>query len=114
MKITLLILGFFTIYFVQTPNMTGKWIGFLKIPTGDSIKMIYNFQVKGEKLFGSMQGPEGTGSIEDGKIKDSLFSFIIQGTKTASNSGKYYGDSIGDDISLTGGMKFHVTLRRTE
>jgi hypothetical protein len=114
MKITLFILGFFTIYFVQTPSMSGKWKGFLKIPTGDSIKLIYNFQVKGEKLFGSMQGPDGIGAIEDGKIKDSVFSFIITGNKVATNSGKYYGDSVGLDVALTGGMKYHLTLKRTE
>jgi len=100
MKITLLVLSFFTIYFVQTLNMTGKWVGTMRFPTSDSVKLIFDFRVKGEKLFGNMQGPDGTGVIEDGKIKDSLFSFVIQGTKTANNSGKYYGDSIGYGYNL--------------
>jgi hypothetical protein len=114
MKISLLAVSFFATYFLQTPGMSGKWVGFLKAPNGMSVQMIYDFQVEGQVLTGSQQGPDGTLTIEDGKIKDSLFSFTATGLQSAYQSGKYYGDSISLNVVLANGMNFHLTLKRTE
>jgi hypothetical protein len=114
MKIALLAVSLFTTYFLQTPSMTGKWAGLLKAPNGMLVQLIYDFQIKGENLTGSMQGPDGSGPITDGKMKDSVFSFSMAGLQTAYQSGKYYGDSIILNIALESGANFHLTLKRTE
>lgn len=94
-------------------DMSGKWSGFMRIPTGDSIKVTYDFKVDGQILTGNVQGPDGTVDITDGKIIDSLFSFTVSGAAEGEvhQTGKYYGDSVSTDLVIHS-VKFHLKLTR--
>ncbi len=116
-KITPLIITIISLSFCipYLMDISGKWSGFMKIPTGDSVKMIYDFKQNGEKLTGSVQGPDGTLPISDGIIKDSVFSFALAGQAEGAmvQTGKFYGDSISTDLEIHG-MKFHLKLLKVQ
>jgi hypothetical protein len=103
--------GLISLCFASLPDMTGSWSGYLKKPDGDSTNLVYHFVEKGEKLFGSSDGPNGSLEISDGKIKDSLFSFHLHGNRDLYNTGKFYGDSIDLAVDPTG-INLHIKLKR--
>jgi len=92
-------------------DMTGKWKGYLKAPSGDSTVFTYVFKVDGEKLFGTAYGPDGSLPITDGIIKDSVFSFSLTGQRTVDVTGKYFGDIINMNFDPKG-RNLHMTLKR--
>ena len=52
--------------------------------------------------------------INDGTIKGNAFTFnVIVNNMEIDHSGKFYGDSVGVDISL-GEAKSHATLTRAQ
>jgi hypothetical protein len=107
-------IGLLAIGFIQMPNITGKWFGYLKFPNGDSAKFVYDFKVKEDELSGSMTGPDGTVAIEGGTIKDSIFRFYVYGMRgEIFGVGRYYGDSIGMNLD-TSRMFLHVSLKRLQ
>ena len=100
--------------FAIAADLTGKWTGNINIPNGPSVPLSYNFKVDGEKLTGSMEGPDGTVDIEDGKIKGQDFSFKIVGKSgDLLQTGKYFGDSTTIDFTARS-MNFHIKLHRVQ
>jgi hypothetical protein len=95
-------------------DLSGKWKGTLHLP-GRDMPLAYNFKVDGEKLTGTVEGPDGTVDIDKGTIKDNQLEFdvTIPSGDIIHHTGKYYVDSTTVDL-LINDQKFHVKLLRVQ
>jgi len=95
-------------------DLTGKWTGTLNTPNG-GFPLTYNFKVDGEKLTGTVEGPDGPVNIDSGIIKNADFKFniTISSGETLHNTGKYYGDSTTIEFEAMG-QKMHMKLLRAK
>lgn len=106
-----LLFGFF-FAFATIKNLNGKWTGQLKTDGAEDYTLFYNFKIEGDELTGTAKTPKGFLPINDGKITGDSFSFnVLINNLEIDHSGKFYGDSVGVDLSL-GDQKAHVTLKR--
>lgn len=113
MATALLLFCFFT-GFATIENMNGKWTGLLKTDQGDEYPLMYNFRIDGNHLTGTAKTPKGDMPINDGTLNGSTFTFnVVVNGMEVDHSGKFYGDSVGVDISL-GDAKSHATLKRAD
>jgi hypothetical protein len=105
----------FVICLAMSASMEGRWAGSLKAPDGNPYPLFYNFKVNGNHLSGtavSFTGQEV--DIEDGKIDGDKFTFSLPLRPAAvPHEGKFYGDSIGVDLTVHN-EKFHVVLTRSK
>jgi hypothetical protein len=109
----LLVLCFF-VGSAAIENMNGKWTGLLKTDNGDDYTLLYNFKIDGSELTGTARTPKGVLPINDGKVTGDSFSFnVVINNLEIDHSGKFYGDSVGVDLSL-GDQKAHATLKRAQ
>jgi len=109
-----LLLYCFFVGFTTIENLTGKWTGRLKTEQGDEYPLLYNFKIEGDQLTGTAKTPKGDMPINDGKIEGSAFTFnVVVAGMEIEHSGKFYGDSVGVDISL-GDARSHATLKRDQ
>jgi hypothetical protein len=89
-------------------DITGDWIGVVKVPDGD-IQLTCKLKADGDKLTGSIVSPYGEIPITDGRVTGNIFSFKVEiGENVIEQHGKLYGDSIvvkgvfrGSDIQHT-------------
>lgn len=110
--ITSLLLCCFLISFGTIANLNGKWAGLLKTDQGNEFPLLYNFKIDGDQLTGTAKTPQGDMPINDGKITNGTFTFnVVVGSLEIDHAGKFYGDSVGVDISLDD-IKSHATLKR--
>jgi hypothetical protein len=111
---TALLLFCFFVSFATIENLNGKWTGLLKTDQRDECPLVYNFKISGDQLTGTAITPKGDMPINDGTIKGNAFTFnVIVNNMEIDHSGKFYGDSVGVDISL-GEAKSHATLTRAQ
>lgn len=96
-------------------DLTGKWVGSVKGPDGDSeFELTYNLKAEGNVLTGNLTSQMGDIPITEGKIDGDKFSFKISfGDMAIVNKGKYYGDSITVDSDF-GGQTQHIRLKRSK
>ena len=107
----LLLLCFFAAL-AAIENLNGKWTGLLKTDQGDEYPLLYNFKIDGNQITGTAKTPKGDMPINDGKITGDRFTFnVIIGNMEINHSGRFYGDSVGVDLSL-GDVRSHATLKR--
>ena len=102
-------------------DLTGKWTGDMPGRGGDTTPTTFTFKVDGEKLTGSMTGPQGDIALQDGKVAGSQVSF----TTTLDFGGGdpikilYKGTVSGDQIKMTrereggGGTPREFTIKRS-
>jgi hypothetical protein len=87
-------------------DLTGKWLGTMQTPDGQSLEINFNFQVSGEKLTGTVASSYGEEQISEGTVKDGAISFVV-----LAGGGQfkivYKGKLAGEDL------KFNVTLGDT-
>ncbi|MDB4922659.1 hypothetical protein [Mucilaginibacter sp.] len=104
----------FMVCFAIVADITGKWSGTIVSPDGQNIPVTYNFKVDGEKLTGTADSPQGSITIDNGKIKgDSLsFKVTVDGSDYA-HTGKVYTDSCAMNIDF-GGQMVHFTIKRAD
>jgi hypothetical protein len=94
-------------------SLNGKWTGVLKTDGGDEYPLLYNFKIDGDQLTGTAKTPKGILPINDGKVTGDTFTFNVSiNHMEIDHSGKFYGDSVGVDLSL-GDQKAHATLKKT-
>ncbi len=97
-------------------DLSGKWIGLLKTPDGNSLIIHVVFKVDSDKLTGTTfaEGDPGPLDIREGKIKGNNFSFQVtnQDGTVIPVEGKYVaqGDSVSVNFENEG--KFHLTFKR--
>ena len=95
-------------------ELTGKWTGIIKMTDGTDIPLTYLFKVDGEKLTGSITTEQSEMPMYEGKINGNDFSFKVDVNGTpVTNTGKFYGDSVGVDAVLNG-IKLHAKLLRAD
>lgn len=110
--ITALLLCCFFTGFATIENLNGSWTGFLKTDQGAEYPLLYNFKIDGNQLTGTAKTPKGEMPINDGTIKGDTFTFnVIVNNLEIDHTGRFYGDSVGVDISL-GDTRSHATLIR--
>ncbi len=111
---TTLLMCCFLVGFGTVETLTGKWTGLLKTDQGDEYQLLYKFKIDGAELTGTAKTPKGDMPINDGKITGDTFTFnVVVNNMEIDHSGKFYGDSVGVDLSL-GDIKSHVTLQRAQ
>ena len=111
---TALLLFCFFAGFATIENLNGRWTGVLKTDQGDEYPLAYNFKIDDGQLTGTAKTPKGDMPINDGVITGSAFTFnVIVNNMEIEHSGKFYGDSVGVDISL-GDARSHATLKRAQ
>ena len=83
-------------------DVTGKWVAEVPGREGQSMQMIFNFKVEGDKLTGTISTPRGESPISDGKIQGDEISFV-QVIEFGGNQMKfiYKGKVSGDEIRFT-------------
>ena len=83
-------------------DISGKWAGDMPGRGGDMTATTFNFKVDGEKLTGTMTGPQGDIPLQEGKVAGSAISFSTT-LDFGGNSIKilYKGTVSGDQIKMT-------------
>jgi len=112
--ITVMMSVCFLAFSQATGDLNGKWTGLLKTDEGREFPLLYDFKIQGNQLTGTAKTPDGDRPINDGKIEGTDFTFNVAiGKMVIEHSGKFYGDSVGVDLSL-GDQSSHATLKREE
>jgi len=99
-------------------TVTGTWTGDMKTPDGNGFSLTFTFTQDGDKLTGSIAGPQGDPiAIADGKVTGDKITFNVSfnGT-TIHHEGTIDGDEIklttkSDDGNFPGG---EMTLKRSK
>jgi hypothetical protein len=83
-------------------DISGKWTGDMPGRGGDTTSTTFTFKVEGEKLTGSMTGPQGDIPLQEGQVSGSQVSFSTT-LDFGGNSVKilYKGTVSGDQIKMT-------------
>ena len=63
---------------VASADFNGRWKGKTERPDGTSIDLVYNLKVEKDKLTGTIEGPRGKMTIEDGKVSGEAFTFSVK------------------------------------
>ena len=87
---------------VQAADVTGKWTGSVPTRDGGTREATFNFKQDGEKLTGTMTGPQGDIELKDGAVKGDDVSFNVA-LSFGGNDVKliYKGKVAGDEIKFT-------------
>jgi len=93
-------------------SLTGKWVGPLHTPDGNTTEVEYNFATDGSKITGKTESVFGSAIIENAKLEgdDLTFNINLNGLDLPHKA-KIYADSISMNIDYKG-MPLHVTLKR--
>src|SRR5436853_5055069 len=80
-------------------DISGKWSGDMPGRGGDTTPTTFTFKVAGDKLTGTMTGPQGDIALQDGKVAGDQISFTTT-LEFNGNSVKlvYKGTVSGDQI----------------
>jgi hypothetical protein len=95
-------------------DVSGKWSG--QVPSsGDAMAATFTFKVDGDKLTGTMTGPQGEVSLQEGKVSGDQISF----TTTGGNAKiLFQGTVAGNEMKMTrtreGGQAREFTLKRAQ
>jgi len=83
-------------------DISGKWSGDMPGRGGDMSPATFTFTTEGDKLTGSMTGPQGDVPLQDGKVTGDQISFSTT-LDFGGNSVKivYKGTVSGDQIKMT-------------
>lgn len=98
-------------------DISGKWAGQLCNPRGDTIDVVIEFKVQGEKLNGTLYAIGQEFPLADGKVKGDTIFFKVEGD-TPEYTGKVSGDVIQMKSTWRGGeygpRSFSSTLKRVK
>jgi hypothetical protein len=83
-------------------DISGKWTGDMPGRGGDTTPTTFNFKADGDKLTGTMTGPQGDVPLQEGKLNGNQVSFSTT-LDFGGNSVKilYKGTVNGDQIKMT-------------
>src|SRR5512133_452442 len=98
-------------------DVSGTWTGSLQ--AGDNpIPLTFTFKQEGAKLTGTVNGPGGLLTLQDGKVTDDKLSFSVTTDMNGSptkflSEGTIKGDEIALNIKIDGGPDFgNTALKR--
>jgi hypothetical protein len=87
---------------VQAADLTGKWTGAVPTRDGGTRDTAFNFKQDGEKLTGTMAGPQGDVELKDGAVKGDEVSFNVALSFNGNDVKLVYkGKVAGDEIKMT-------------
>jgi hypothetical protein len=89
----------FTAATTRAADVTGTWSAEMKTPDGNSFPLTFKFKQDGEKLTGTVQGPQGDPiDISNGKVDGDKFTFDV-----SFNGMTIHHDCTvdGDEITMT-------------
>lgn len=96
-------------------DVAGKWSGEVPGRGGQGATATFVFKVDGEKLAGTMTGPQGEAEIQDGKVSGDKISFSMTGGNAKI---LFEGAVSADQIKMTrtreGGQGREFTLKRAQ
>ncbi len=122
LKRTSLLIGVFMLLAAMSfaAGVDGKWVGDINTPDGQAISLTMSFKVDGDKVTGTITGPQGDIEITEGKMNGDTLEFVLSvdagGTPLVFKcTGKLAGD---DQLAMTmnGGtaeMNFTFTAKRS-
>jgi|SRR4051794_32764626 len=100
-------------------DVSGKWAGDMPGRGGDTTPTTFTFKVAGDKLTGSMTGPQGDIALQDGKVAGDQISFTTT-LEFNGNSVKlvYKGTVSGEQIKMSreregSGQPREFTIKRS-
>ena len=100
-------------------DVSGKWTGDMPGRGGDTMPATFNFKAAGDKLTGTMTGPQGDVPLQEGKIAGDQISFSTT-LDFGGNSVKivYKGTMSGDQIKMSreregSGQPREFTIKRS-
>ena len=95
-------------------DLTGKWSGEVPGRNG-AATATFVFKVDGGKLTGTMTGPQGEATLEEGKVAGDKITFSTTGGNAKI---LWEGTASGDQIKMTrtreGGQAREFTLKRAQ
>jgi hypothetical protein len=100
---------------LSAADVSGKWSGQVPGRGGEGATATFVFKVDGDKLTGTMTGPQGEVPLQEGKVSGDKISFSMAG-----NNAKilFEGMVSGDQIKMTrtreGGQGREFTLKRAQ
>jgi hypothetical protein len=95
-------------------DVSGKWSG--QVPSrGEAMAATFTFKADGDKLTGTMTGPQGEVSLQEGKVSGNQISF----TRTGGNAKILFrGTVAGNEMKMTrtreGGQAREFALKRAQ
>jgi hypothetical protein len=95
-------------------DVSGKWSG--EVPSRDGqVSATFVFKVDGDKLTGTMTGPQGEVPLQEGKVTGDKISFSATGGNAKII---FEGTASGDQLKMTrtreGGQAREFTLKRAQ
>jgi hypothetical protein len=100
-------------------DISGKWTGDMPGRGGETASTTFNFKADGEKLTGTMTGPQGEIPLQEGKVAGDQVSFTTT-LDFGGNSVKilYKGTLSGEQIKMTreregAGQPREFTIKRS-
>jgi hypothetical protein len=99
-------------------GIDGKWEGEVKTPDGNSIALTMNFKSDGAKLTGTITGPAGDVTINEGKIDGDTVTFAIDvdagGQQMSFKcSGKLKADELNMKMDGGADLNFEFVAKRS-
>jgi hypothetical protein len=96
-------------------DVSGKWMGEVPARGTETRTATFVFKAEGDKLTGTMTGPQGEVALQDGKVSGDTISF----SSTGGNAKILFeGKVAGDEIKMTrtreGGQSREFTLKRAK
>lgn len=90
-----------TVTAARAADVTGNWTTEATTPDGNSFQLAFTFKQDGDKLTGTVQGPQGdTMDISNGKVDGNKISFDVSfNGMTISHEGTV--NDAGDEIEMT-------------
>jgi len=86
----------------RAADVTGTWSAEMKTPDGNSFPLTFTFKQDGDKLTGTVQGPQGDPiDISNGKVNGDSFSFDVS----------FNGMTIHHDCTVTGPDEIKMTTK---
>jgi hypothetical protein len=95
-------------------GVAGKWSG--QVPARNAAaEATFVFKIEGDKLTGTMTGPQGEVALQDGKVSANQISFSVPGGNAkVVFEGKISGDEIKMTRTREGGQAREFTLKRAQ
>jgi hypothetical protein len=100
-------------------DVGGKWVGDVNTPDGQTISLTFTFKLDGDKVSGTVTGPQGDIQIADGKMDGETLSFGFDVDAGGQQlSFKCTGKLAAEDqlkITMNGGgdLNFEVNTKRS-
>src|SRR4030095_5748929 len=96
-------------------DISGKWTGDMPGRGGETASTTFNFKADGEKLTGTMTGPQGEIPLQEGKVAGNQISFSTTGGNAKILfSGTVSGDTIKMTRTREGGQGRDFTLKKAQ